>query len=70
MRDPFMLEFFYAIVMRMAGKPRPAGLRGVRRHAVVRAFHGGLTLVGNNLRDCCLKSVNQGKSCNKIFMDR
>jgi hypothetical protein len=70
MRDPFMLEFFYAIVMRGAGKPRLAGLCGVRRRAGGRPLRAVPTLVGNKLRDCHLKSVNQGKSCNKIFMDR
>ena len=70
MRDPFMLEFFYAIVMHGAGKPRPAGLCGVRRRAGARPLGGVPTLGGNNLRDCRLKSVNQGKFRNKIFTDR
>jgi len=70
MRKPFTLEFFYAIFMREAGKPRRAGLCGVQPTRGRRRFHAVPTLRRNNRGKGRLKSVNQGKFRNKIFTDR
>ncbi|CAM2178552.1 hypothetical protein BLAT2472_40353 [Burkholderia latens] len=60
MRNPFIVEFFYAIVIRAAGKPRPAGLCGAGRHTAPRPFRLVPTLACHTLRGGGLKSVNPG----------
>jgi hypothetical protein len=70
MRNPFTHEFFYAIVMRGAAKPRPAGLSWEFAKPAAGGAPSVPTPHGNNLRNCSRESVNSAEIRNKIFMDR